>query len=125
MTDATTPDLPVESDVAGETQEEKTARLNFFSDAVRAGLHSSAMDILEQMEANAVPDAAACLMTGACQFLAEIYEGMATRVGADKSACKTHMLESAGLYFDTYCQMTVKESLQAATGQKAESGKVN
>lgn len=115
MTDAIEP--PVESDVAGETPEEKTVRLNFFSDAVRSGLHASALDILQQMEATGVPDAAACLMTGACQFVAEIYEETATKLGLDKAKVREHLLNSVELYFNTYCEMTVKESLQGAVQQ--------
>jgi len=106
------PKDPIESDIAGETKEEKTTRLNFFSDGVRAGLFASGTDILEQMEAAGVPDAASCLLTGSCRYLAEMYESLASKLGIDKSKMREHMLTSAGLYFDTFCEMSVKEMLQ-------------
>ena len=109
-----TPTAPLEEEVAGESKEEKTARLNFFSDAVRAGLHSAGADIMEQMMAQGVPDATACILTGACQFIAELYEETANKTGADRQKFKAHMLESVGIYFDTYCEMTVKEALASA-----------
>lgn len=109
-----TPAAPLEEEVAGETKEEKTARLNFFSDSVRAALHATGADVMEQMMAQGIPDAAACIMTGGCQFIAELYEETGRKTGASRAMLKQHMIESVGIYFDTYCEMTVKEALAAA-----------
>lgn len=116
MTD--TPETPIESDVAGETREERTTRMNFFADSARAGLHAVGCDIIEQMETASVPDAASCMLMGACQFLAESYEGIAHEHGLDKAAMKKHMIESVSIYFDTYCQMRIKD--MAADAQAEE-----
>lgn len=119
-----TPTAPLEEEVAGETKEEKTARLNFFSDAVRAGLHSAGADIMEQMIAQGVPDAVACILTGGCQFLAELYEETARTTGADRQKFKQHMVDSVGIYFDTYCKMSVKDALAAAALPAGEGEQV-
>jgi TPR repeat protein len=92
-----------------EAHDERMARLNFFSDAARAGLHSAGADILAQMNENGVREAASCVLAGACQFLAELYEQTAAQLGADKTAMRAHMVESVGMYFDTYAKMSVLE----------------
>lgn len=120
MTDAYNP--PLENEVGGESPEEKTVRLNFFSDAVRAGLHSAGVDIMEQMLAQGIPDTAACMMTGACQFVAELYEETARKAGVDRQAFRHHMIASVATYFDTYCEMSVRDALAADVALPAGKG---
>lgn len=94
-----------------ETKEQRTARLNMVADSVRGGLFASSQDILDAMKQTNVPDGPACAMTGACMFLAELYEGMARATGADRQQFRKHMLDSVAAYYDGYCEMTVKDAL--------------
>lgn len=118
MTDTPeTPQNPAEGDVAGETKEERTRRMNFFADAARAGLHATGCDIMEQLEAAAVPDASSCMLMGACQFVAQSYEGIAAEYGLNKADMKKHMIDAVSIYFDTYCEMRIKDLASTEPGE--------
>lgn len=90
---------------------ERTARLHFHADIARAGLHDAAKDILAAMVEGQIPEPSICVITGGCQFLAELYEEVAEQTGADKAQMREHMVSSVGIYFDTYAAMTEKAKL--------------
>lgn len=81
--------------------DERAARLEMNTEAVRAGLFASATDIAEMMKENGVEDASAAILTGAIMFAVELWDNTMARAGHPPMKRRKALLANVAVAFAT------------------------
>lgn len=98
------PDLPpgvTETDLSDEDQHKRrVALLAQHSEAARAGFFAVGKDMLETMQASGkVPEAAACVMTGALEMAVQLWVEVGEQVGLPSKIVRRNFEKEVGRLF--------------------------
>jgi hypothetical protein len=82
-----------------ETEEERRQRLSIHTEAARAGFFAVASDILTTMQAQQVPEAESCVMTGAVEMAVQTWVQVAEQQGVPQQKSRKTLEAEVRLFY--------------------------
>lgn len=100
MTDAPTPPTEAEQDAAFKRS------MAFNAEAVRSGLFAAALDISNELKKAGVPHGEAALLTGAAEFVAQLWQQVGENGGLKPMKVRTTLLGEIKTFFGKHVRMS-------------------
>lgn len=105
------PPLPIDKEEADWRRS-----MAFNAEAARAGLFAAALDILDTMKKQNIPQAEAAVMTGAVEMAAQLWQQVSHQANIPVAKARRTFLGECQAFFSKHLRMT-REGVKAPTKQ--------
>ena len=78
----------------------------FNSEAVRSGLFAAALDIADELRKAGVPHGEACLLTGAAEFVAQLWQQVGHKGGIPPMKTRSTLLKEINTFYGKHVRAT-------------------